>query len=953
MTSARDQQIRALYRAALERPPAERASFVAELSGGDEHVHRSVERLLSEQAAATDIGASNAAPSAEAAELPPGTVLAHYRLEGVLGRGGIGTVYRATDTKLNRPVAIKFLTAAVADDDAQRRFKQEAETASALNHPHIVTVYDIGEADGIAFLAMEYVEGKTLDRLIPPGGLPLQPALDYAIQIADTLSAAHTAGIVHRDVKPGNIMVTDAGVLKVLDFGLAKHLGSPTSPGDSATSETTHTRSRMIAGTPSFMSPEQAEGRPVDARSDVFSFGAVLYQMASGKRPFPGESALAAMAAVLHKEPDPLPASVPAEMQRVIARCLRKDPQRRFQHMDDLRVALEELRDEETLKSKPPATEPRRRKLLAAAVLALAATGAAAFWAFTRLANERPAAPGTLQPMQLTTSPWLAMGASLSPDERYFAFSSDRTGRFEVYIRPASPKGPERQITSDGQQNIEPSWSPDGKTIAYHSVAGHGIWVVPASGGTARQLAPFGSRPAWSPDGRRLAFRSMEPNDLAWFDWAGTGESTIFTVDAAGSNLHRVTMAHNPDGQHADPVWTPDGRRLLFASLGPMGARASINTLWLVDAESGALQRVAGGNLLDQASPVLSPDGRTVYFSAMAADGFGLYSAPLAGNAPPTALYRSGRDAPAALSISRNGRRLFFTLLTNVSQIWQTGTGSSPAKPLYQDEVVRAKLPAYSPDGRRLAYLVQPQSATQDLWMMNADGSNATVIVSDRGYANGPGWSHDSGSIWFSFAAASSFQVRRFQVSDGSQQVVMETREYFTRAHLMPNERELIYDAGRPTNVWVRSLASGISRQLTFDRESASFPVISWDGQWIAYELTRGDATELAVMDRNGGHQEVIAGAPGVHYAYSFASDNRRIAYTSSPGGVWNVYWIDRITRKIEQVTHYTAFGSVVRSPAWRPGTEQMAFELTEVKGNVHSVELPGDGLTVSTGAVH
>jgi Tol biopolymer transport system component len=434
----------------------------------------------------------------------------------------------------------------------------------------------------------------------------------------------------------------------------------------------------------------------------------------------------------------------------------------------------------------------------------------------------------------------------------------------------------------------------------------------------------------------------VSPNDLAWFDWGSGGESTIFTVDSDGSHLRQVTIARNPPGQHADPSWSPDGKHLVFAALGQMGARASINTLWTVDAASGELKRIATGNLVNQVSPVVSPDGQTVYFGALAADGFGVYSAPLSGNAPAVALYRTGKDVPTGITLSRDGRRLFFTRMRTVSQIWQTGTEASPAKALYQDEVVRAKLPAYSPDGKRLAYVVQPQNATQDLWMMDADGSNATPVVSDQGFANGPGWTADSKAIWYTFASTGGFQIRKFQPADGSQQVLLDSKEYHNRTHLTPDMRDLVYESGRPPNIWILPLQGGSPRQLTFDREGAGFPAVSPDGQWIAYQLNRGDGTFISIMDRNGEHQRTLLASPGAHYAYSFASDNRRIAYTACPDGVWNVYWIDRITGETKQVTNYTAYGSVVRSPAWRPGAEQMAFEFTEVKGNVYAIDLPG-----------
>jgi Tol biopolymer transport system component len=195
--------------------------------------------------------------------------------------------------------------------------------------------------------------------------------------------------------------------------------------------------------------------------------------------------------------------------------------------------------------------------------------------------------------------------------------------------------------------------------------------------------------------------------------------------------------------------------------------------------------------------------------------------------------------------------------------------------------------------------------------------------------------------MWYSFISPTGFQIRKYQVSDGSQQVLLDLKEYLTRAHLTPDMRDVVYDIGRPLNIWIRPLGEGRPRQLTFDQQGASFPLLSPDGQWIAYELTRETGTTISVMDRNGGQQQTILDEPGLHYPYSFSSDGRRISYTACPGGVWNVYWIDRETRQTKQVTNYTAFGSVVRSPAWRPGAEQMAFEFTEVKGNVYAIDLP------------
>ena len=281
-----------------------------------------------------------------------GQTLGHYRIDDKLGEGGMGVVYKARDTHLDRPVAIKVLPPErVADPERKRRFVQEAKAASALNHPNIVHIYDIDTASGVDFIAMEYVEGKTLNDVIGRKGLKLGESLTYAVQIADALAAAHAVGIVHRDIKPSNIMVSEKGLVKVLDFGLAK-LVEQAEDDPSAPTQTMRPRTEegTIVGTAAYMSPEQAEGKKVDARSDIFSFGSVLYEMVTGQRAFRGENRISILSAILHQEPTPINEAlkhlVVPELQNVITRCLRKDPQRRIQHLDDVKLALEELKQE-------------------------------------------------------------------------------------------------------------------------------------------------------------------------------------------------------------------------------------------------------------------------------------------------------------------------------------------------------------------------------------------------------------------------------------------------------------------------------------------------------------------------------------------------------------------------------------------------------------------------------
>ena len=385
-----------------------------------------------------------------------GRVIAHYRVLDKLGEGGMGVVYKAQDTHLDRFVALKILPPEkITDPQRKRRFAQEAKSASALNHPNIITIHDIATDAGVDFIVMEYVAGKTLDELIPRKGLRMAEALKYAVQIADGLCAAHAAGIVHRDLKPSNLIVTEKGSLKILDFGLVKLTEriphDPFGPTQTLQVESAQTEQGTIIGTVAYMSPEQAQGLAVDARSDIFSFGAVLYEMLTGNRAFHGETKVATLSAVLRHEPPSittLTEGIPPELDRIIARCLRKDPARRFQHMEDLRVALQEIREESD--SGKLSAGPRvagrgiRRTVVAGIVagIALAASVAGVLWWW----RHSPAPPAQLGLIRLTSDSGLSYSPALSPDGRLLAYASDRSGEgnMDIWVRQVAGGEPVR-----------------------------------------------------------------------------------------------------------------------------------------------------------------------------------------------------------------------------------------------------------------------------------------------------------------------------------------------------------------------------------------------------------------------------------------------------------------------------------------------------------------------------
>ena len=881
--------------------------------------------------------------------LGPSTRFGPYEVGSLIGVGGMGEVYRARDTNLKREVAIKVLPEFFASD-AERlaRFQREAEVLASLNHVNVAHIYGLERGDGVTALAMELVEGPTLAARIAQGPIPIDEALGIARQIAEALEAAHDNGIVHRDLKPSNVMITSERTVKVLDFGLAKLVERER--GSSETAETVafndpgHTKEGTVVGTAAYMSPEQAEGKPVDGRSDIFSFGAVIYEMLTGRRALQGETRMATISSVLRDDPKPISEvreAVPPELERIITRCLRKDPDRRFQHMEDLRVALQEVKEESESGTPAGVAKPaltRSHWLWAAGAAALLIAGAGVFW---RLLPARSAANGVLEPVPVTTVSGLAIGASFSPDDKQIAFSSNRNGWFELYTRPVSVAAADRQLTTDGSQATDPAWSPDGKWIAFHSVARHGIWIMPAQGGPARQISTFGSAPAWSPDAKQIAFRSCETSSLAASDWPGDGESTIWTVAADGSKQQQITQANAPRGQHADPSWSPDGTHIVFASLGivTMGFQGSLFT---VDVRTAQITPLPAGDLFAAAEPVYAPDGKGIYFTGRQkiSGTNAIYYLSLAPGSQPVELCRTKQATPLRLAMSHDGKSLAFTRLVNVSQIWTTTSNGSDPKPLYQDVVVRARIPVYSPDGSRVTFQVQSDDATLGVWMMNADGSNPTRLAADLPYVNGASWMADGTHLLLNAFTQKDLNYYLLDLTNGSRKAILENARDMTRTHITPDGTELIYDSGVPRNIWKRPVSGGPPRQLTFGRQRTWFPNVSWDGKWIMYQISDGENSQLAVMDREGGKQQVLTSGEGKRFGSSFAADNRRILFAGFENGVWNLYWIDRVTRETKQITHYTAYGSFVRNPAWRPGTEEIAFEYSQVKGNVERLPL-------------
>ncbi|MBP1727439.1 MAG: serine/threonine protein kinase, partial [Deltaproteobacteria bacterium] len=675
-----------------------------------------------------------------------GKTLGHYQITEKIGAGGMGVVYKARDLHLDRFVALKILPPEkVVDPDRKRRFVQEARAASALNHPNIIHIYDIDQSEGTDYIAMEYVDGKTLDQRIGHRGLRLNDALKYAVQIADALAKAHSAGIVHRDLKPTNIMVNEDGVVKVLDFGLAKL--TEWVQGDQFASTATVddegrpiTEEGVIVGTVSYMSPEQAEGKKVDARSDIFSLGSVLYEMVTGQKPFQGTSKLSTLSAILHQEPKAVSGispTIPADLEKLINRCLRKDPQRRWQTMADVKVALEELKEDSDsgrLQAAPAATKQvisMRLVIGAVAVVALITVAVAAWYWLSRQRSAEPEAP--LRAVPLTSYPGYENVPSFSPDGNFVAFEwcGEAPGaNCDIYVKQIGVEPP-LPLTGDPAVDFSPAWSPDGLFIAFLRQVSRdksAVVVVPQRGGQGRVLGesdvahpgPLGGRPflAWTQDSKRLVIPSAESEK--------TGRG-LFLLSLETLERRRLT-----DGNDGSPAFSPDGRSLVFTRWS--GGKSDIYLLHLgVNYEpQGSPQRVGETGEPITWSATWTSEGSEIVSSSGSWTSGSLWRMTASASAKPRRLAVASEDV-GSLAVSRKGNRLAYNAPWYKVNIWRVdlrGPSQTPGTPFLLIGSTRTEWPpTYSPDGKRIAFC-SDRSGHLQIWVCDSDGSNAQQLTS-------------------------------------------------------------------------------------------------------------------------------------------------------------------------------------------------------------------------------
>ena len=741
--------------------------------------------------------------------------LAHYQINAKLGAGGMGDVYKARDTRLDREVALKILPEQMASDPERRvRFEREAKAVAALKHPNIVTIHAVEEADGHHFIAMELVSGDTLSDRLASGPLSLERFFDIAVPLTDAITSAHHKGITHRDLKPANIMFEENGQLKVLDFGLAKLAEEPVGADAMTVGPDSATKEGQILGTVAYMSPEQAEGKPVDARTDVFAMGVIFFQMITGDLPFKGDTNMSTLAAILREEPPSvtdIQKSVPRYMGRIIKRCLSKDPDRRYQSAHELRNDLLELKDEmasgeisagegpvSTAAVKGGASNKLWMGLAGAAVLAAVVFGAMQFLGKGEKAAVAPPTPS--MEMVRLTSTGKSLDAAISPNGRYVAHIIMDEGERSLWVTQVSTSSSVEIVKSTEDVLWDPAFSPDGDFIYFcrskRRTAVTELYKIPVLGGQPRKIIEdINTTVSFSPDGSRFAFVRSSP---------ATGQTQLVTAKAEGSDEQVLAVKDIPLNFVENPSWSPDGR-VLVVSVISIGD--GVNS-WLAefDAETGEEKRLTSGSWFQIGEVAWMPDGK--------------------------ALVATVNENPMT------------------SQIYEFSYPSGNARRITSDVNVYEGL-GVTADGSTIA--AGMDESYFNIWILNADGSGQPKRVTQgASRSDGVGvWTTDN-QLLFGSDGDGSAQIWRVNV-DGSNMTKLTSGDLNVDPSVAPGGKEVAFISTRgdgKIHLWKMDLDGGNPVQLTFGTFEVN-PRVSPDGQWLAF--MGGVGQSLFRMPMEGG----------------------------------------------------------------------------------------------------
>jgi Tol biopolymer transport system component/predicted Ser/Thr protein kinase len=843
-----------------------------------------------------------------------GQTISHYKILEKLGEGGMGVVYKAQDTKLDRLVALKFLPEHVtASEEEKARFLQEARAASALNHPNVCVIHDLQEHGGAQFIVMEYVDGATLRNKFEAGELKVDQVLGYAIQIGEALHEAHSKGIVHRDIKSDNIMINSKNQVKVMDFGLAKLKGP-----------LKLTRTSSTVGTLAYMSPEQIQGGEADARSDIFSFGVVLYEMLTGRTPFHGEHEAAMMYSIVNEEPDPIEryrSNLSPVLANLIQRALEKDPNDRYQSVNDMVIELRRLQKkssrvmrtaatgvpvtpaqpstaEAPVTPRPPEARRTSRRYLwvALGVVGLFVVAGGVYWFLGRPKQTEVVSPLLATFEQLTDLPGAEAQPTVSPDGSFIAYTKLTTNGSDIYLQRIGGGNPINLTKDSKDGNSSPSFSPNGDLIAFRSGRdGGGIFIMGATGESIRRLTDFGFDPAWSPDGKEVLLATEGISNPY-------GRNTTSKLIAVNVQTGAKRTVFEGDG--VQPSWSPHGFRIAYWGL-PTGSGQ--RDIWTIPADGGTPRAVTQDVYVDW-DPVWSPDGKYLYFSSDRGGSPNIWRIPIDEGSGKVL----GDPAPIStpsrwsgyLAVSQDGRRIIYTALDHRSNIYRVAfdankeaiVGSPVAVTQGTKEMNSFSV---SPNGQWLAFTTA--GAQEDLFVMKSDGTGMRQLTDDIYKDRGPFWTPDGKRISFYSNRSGRYEIWSINVDgSGLEQLTKTTGDPVLGGVWFPDGKHfgadygangaVIFDISKPLENRTPELLPPVSG----DSIIFGGGVISPGGKFIAGTRRRRDRSGLpgiALYSLASKSYETLTDSG---YDVGWFADGKRLLF----GNGRSLYWLDVKTKK-------------------------------------------------------
>lgn len=941
MTPERWKKAKEIFHAALERAPEDRSAFLADACDGDQSLRREVESLIASHEQSGKFIDSPAYEAAaellieDKAELKSGQRFASYEIASFISRGGMGEVYLAQDRRLNRKVALKVLPASLTKEaDRLRRFEQEARAASALNHPNIITIYEIVKVDSTHVIATEFVEGRTLRQVLSAEALDLSEALDIAIQIADALTAAHKAGIIHRDIKPENVMLRPDGYVKVLDFGLAK-LSEQSSATVAAEAPTRQVRtgSGVVIGTAGYMSPEQARGKEVDARSDVFSLGAVIYEMVSGQKPFDGETPSDTLAAILKTDPPPISEflpDAPPELVRIVNKTLRKDREERYQFVKELLIDLRTLKQDldfqekmgiarpsrpiktgtDTVVDTPKTSEIRnaistitdsitieikRHRIAAMAalvvVLAVLAGGAYALYRYLR----RPVVHFATTKVTRLTNTGKVIDATLTPDGRYVLYVLSDARKQSVWIRQVTTANDKVVVQPADVGVFGITVSRDGNDLYYvikQNLDKGTLYRVPIFGGTPVKILEWIDAPvSFSPDGKQMAvIRGNYPNE---------GESALMIVNADGTGERVLARRKRPEGFvpifFTGPSWSSDGE-LIAATVFSVSGPSHVIAFRVSNGKEQDLTP-AGKPFIGRAEWLRDMSGLLMVAGNNSGDAqVWFISYPDRSMQPVT----NDLNQHRSIGLSDAADKFVTVVSSGLVNIWVAPGGD--AKQAVQLPVGNlgfyqqgGNAVAWTPDGRIV--FSSNESSSIDIWIMDPDGQNRKQLTSNSARNVGGVVTPDGQTIVFTSTRSGTSAIWRMNI-DGSNPRQVSRGISDGLPSISPDGKWVVYTSVGPTKptIWKVSIEGGDARELT-SRVSTN-GIVSPDGKYVAYLYPESHdpfapGNRIAIIPFEGGDPIKTFSFPGATRLLTitqWSPDGKSVLYNLTVNNVTNLW---------------------------------------------------------------